>query len=137
VPQAQDDRSRSAGSLRRFGLSVGGVFLLLAALSWWRGHTLAPRVLATVGVLLVAPALVVPALLAPVERLWMGAAAVLGAVNTRIILALAYYLILTPIGVVLRWFHDPLNRRLDDGAASNWTPRQVEPVDPARYRHQF
>ena len=64
-------------------------------------------------------------------------AGVLGHVNARIILTLVFFLILTPIGIVMRLFRDPLNRRLGDGSESNWTKRTVEPVDPARYEQQF
>jgi hypothetical protein len=59
-------------------------------------------------------------------------------VNTRVILGLVYYAMLTPIGLIMRLFRDPLDRRLDgDSAGSDWAERPREPVDPARYRHQF
>jgi len=51
-----------------------------------------PRVLWTLGTLLVVPGLVAPALLGPVQRVWMRAAGVLGHVNTRVILSLLFYL---------------------------------------------
>jgi hypothetical protein len=38
-------RDVSPRALRKFGLTVGGVFLLLGAMSWWRGHLIAPRVM--------------------------------------------------------------------------------------------
>jgi hypothetical protein len=124
--------------LRRFGLTVGGVFLVLAALSRWRGHVVAPLVLAGLGVALVVPGLVAPRLLGPVQRGWMRGARLLGEVNTRIILGAFFYLVIAPVGCVLRWFvRDPLDRRLDDGRASNWVRRDVAEVDPARYQQQF
>ena len=127
----------SRPALRKFGLTVGGVFLILASVSWWRGHELAPRVMGALGVPLVALGLVAPALLAPVERAWMAMAEVLGRINTRIILTVIFYAIVTPLGWVRRWRHDPLNRRMHDGRSSNWVRRERVPVDPARYRHQF
>jgi multisubunit Na+/H+ antiporter MnhG subunit len=127
----------ATGGPRRFGLTVGGIFLLLAAISLWRGHEIPPRVLGTLGVLLVVPGLLFPRVLGPVERVWMRFAEVLAFVNTRLILGLVFYVVLTPIGAVMRLFRDPLDRRLDDGTASNWAQRPIEPVDPARYRHQF
>src|SRR5207249_5300275 len=42
----------SAAEGRRFGLSVGGMFLVLGAVLWWRGHATAP-VPAALGALLV------------------------------------------------------------------------------------
>jgi hypothetical protein len=128
---------RSIRELRKFGLTVGGIFLLLGVVSWYRGHEIPPRVLWTLGVLLVGPALVAPRWLGPVERGWMGMAAVLGAINSRIILGVLYYVVLAPVGLVMRRFRDPLDRRLDDGRPTNWIKRPPEPVDPARYEQQF
>jgi len=127
----------STSELRRFGLTVGGMFVLLGLVSWWRGHELPPRIFWTLGVLLGAPALVAPRLLAPVRRVWMGAANVLGEVNGRIILTLFFYGVIAPFGRLLRLFRDPLDRSLDDPKASNWIRRAPAPVDPARYERQF
>ena len=53
----------SRRALRKFGVTVGLAFVALGAVSRWRGHELPPRVLWTIGVLLVVPGLVAPALL--------------------------------------------------------------------------
>ena len=71
----------SSRELRRFGLVVGGIFLLLAGISRWRGHAVPPLVLGTAGLLLVLPGLVAPRLLDPVERVWMRFAESLGRVR--------------------------------------------------------
>ena len=127
----------SSSELRRFGLSVGGVFLALAALSRWRGHVIAPVVLASLGVLLVVPGVVAPRVLGPVRRGWMHGAGVIGDFNARVILTLLYYVIVFPIGFVLRRVRDPLDRALDDGRTSQWIRRTPGPVDRARYERQF
>lgn len=129
--------ARTPRDLRKFGLTVGGAFLVLGTVSRWRGHELPPRVLWALGALLLVPGLVAPALLAPVERLWMRFAEGLGWVNTRIILGVLFYGVVTPVGWVLRRFRDPLDRRLDDGRGSAWVRRPPAPPDPAAYRHQF
>src|SRR5262245_48611072 len=121
--------ARSARELRRFGLTVGGIFLLLGLVSRWRGRTWPPLVLGTAGVLLVVPGLLVPRILAPVERAWMRFAEVMGRVNSRIIL--------TPVGIVRRWLRDPLDRTMRDGRPSVWVRRPAEPIDRTRYRQQF
>ena len=129
--------TRTPAELRRFGRTVGGIFLLLAAVSWWRGHEIPPLVLGTLGVLLVVPAFIAPRVLGPVERGWMAMAAVLGAINTRIILTVVYVIVVTPIGWLRRLGGDPLNRGLKTDASSHWVKRDSEPVDPERYRKQF
>src|SRR5439155_9943731 len=76
----------SAVELRRFGLTVGGLFLAFGVVSRLRGHDVAPFVLWSLGVLLVAPALMAPRALAPIQRAWMPAGALLGEVTSRTIL---------------------------------------------------
>jgi hypothetical protein len=122
----------SSSELRRFGLTVGGMFLLLGALSRWRGHVYPPLVFWVLGTLLV------PAVLEPVRRNWMRFGMAVGEVNGRIILTVMFFLVIAPLGFVLRtFFRDPLDRSLADRKASNWVKRASAPVDPARYEQQF
>jgi hypothetical protein len=124
--------------LRKFGLTVGGIFLVLAGISWWRGHEIPPMILGGLGVLLFVPGLVAPTTLRPVEKGWMRFAAVLAYVNTRIILTLLYYILFVPVGLLRRTFgNDALNRKLGQGETSDWVKREAQPVDAARYRMQF
>ena len=127
----------SNADLRKFGLTVGGAFALFGAISWWRGHETPPRVLWTLSVLLVVPGALFPAVLRPVHKGWMAFAEVLGRVNTRIILTALYYLVMTPVALIMRLFRDPLNRSLRHPGQSDWIKRTAEPVDPERYERQF
>jgi hypothetical protein len=127
----------SSPELRRFGLTVGTAFAVLGAVSWWRGHETPPLVLWTLAGLLILPGLVVPAALGPVQRGWMRFALVVGEVNSRIILTVVFYLIVFPVGFVLRRFRDPLDRSLAQAGESSWMKRSSVPVDRARYERQF
>ncbi len=112
---------------RDFGLMVGGVFLLLALLAAWRSHPWLATLLAFPGGILVLGGLLVPSWLGPVRRRWMAMAAVVGAFNARVILTVAYYLIVTPVGLAMRLFgKDPLDRRLGTGD-SYWHRRSPKP----------
>jgi hypothetical protein len=123
--------------LRRFGLTVGGAFLVLGTLSRLRGHTTAPVVLWGLGVGLAVPGLVLPRILDPVQRVWMRAAMVLGEVNSRIILGILFFVVFTPVGFVLRRIRDPLDRSWRVKRASDWVKRAAEPVSVERYERQF
>ena len=62
----------------------------------------------------------------------------LGEVNGRIILTVMFFLVIAPLGFVLRTFgRDPLDRSLADGKVSNWIKRAPAPVDRTRYEQQF
>ena len=67
----------------------------------------------------------------------MAFAHVLAWFNTRLILGLLYYVVMTPLGFVMRVFgHDPLRKRRRP-APSYWDLREETPVDPERYRKQY
>src|SRR5258708_36709672 len=85
---------------RSFGLTVGGVFLAIAAFSAWRGHTVRAGTIGGAGALLVLGGLVAPASLAPLARIWMRIAAALGWFNSPVLLTLMFALIITPFGLL-------------------------------------
>lgn len=94
---------------RQFGLTVGATFLVLAALAFWRGHPRTFGITGGVGAVLVLAGLVLPGQLGPVHRVWMGLAHTLSKVTTPVFMSLAYIIVFTPAGVILRAFrHRPL-----------------------------
>ena len=73
----------------------------------------------------------------PIHVGWMKFAFVLGWINTRILLGTFYYLILTPIGLVMRAFgNDLLDEKLEPEAASYWKKRTTT-FDPQTMERQF
>lgn len=123
----------SPRALRRFGLLVGGVVLAAGAVFAWRAGTPArtlPAVLLVAGALLAAHGALRPSSLRVVYLAWMGIAIVLGWVMTRVILTAVYYLVVTPVGLVMRAIgRDPMHRRPDPDLETYWIPRS-EDDDP-------
>lgn len=123
---------------REFGLVVGGVFTLLAV--WWlyRGKFIhATQWLLLVGVLLILLGMLMPRALVLPNRAWMLLAEALSFITTRIILAVVFFLIVTPIGVVKRlsgW--DPLGRR-GPSSESYWKPYSERQRDPRHYEKMY
>lgn len=102
----------TASEGRRFGFTVGGAFLALGLLAWWRGRATLAAVLAIGGGLLVLAALAVPTRLGPIERAWMGFAYYLSRFTTPIVMAIMYFGIVTPLGIVRRLLaHNPIVQR--------------------------
>ena len=94
---------------RSFGISVGVVLVLVAAFLGWRGRMTGAVWTGGIGVVLVVLGLVAPALLKWPSALWWKLTMALGYVNARVILTIAFAIILTPIGVLWRLInHDPL-----------------------------
>jgi saxitoxin biosynthesis operon SxtJ-like protein len=127
----------SGRRLRRFGLTVGGGLILLGALSWYRGHSYVPAALVPLGAALLLLGMVAPNSLRPVERFWLGLGTLLGWINTRIILSLLYYALFAPVGMIMRLFRDPLDRRLPDSRPSCWVRKDAIPLNPKAYENQF
>ena len=101
---------------RRFGLTVGSAFLLLAALFWWRERPTLMLLAGIVGIMLVLGGLLVPGSLGPVYRGWMRMALAMSKVTTPIFLGIVYFAVLTPIGMLRRALsHQPLQHELQDG----------------------
>ena len=81
--------------------------------------------------------LVRPSVMKPIWIAWMTAVFPIGWAISHFVLAVTYYLVLTPIGVVLRMTgRDPMERRFDRQAASYWR-RHQQITDPSRYFRQF
>ena len=113
---------------RSFGISVGSVLLLIAALLVWRGRIPTAEVLGGIGAVLLVLGLTRPRLLEWPSAVWWKFAMILGYVNARIILTVAFAIVLTPLGLLWRAIgKDPLARhRKNWGGWSPW---------PARYRN--
>ena len=78
-----------------------------------------------------------PALLLPLYRVLTVATFPLGWVSSRLILAVVFYVVFCPIGLVMRMIgRDRLGRRFDREATTYWEPKTVSD-DPADYLRQF
>ena len=102
--------------LRSFGLITGAIFVVLFGLLFPfilnRAFPLWPWIIA--GVLWVS-ALALPNSLRMVYIGWMKVGSVLGWINTRIILGAMYYLLVTPMGVVMRFVgFDPMAKNFNE-----------------------
>lgn len=101
---------------RKFGLTVGIAFLALTALMLWRQNEAIAWVTGSIGALLVLGGLVIPARLGPAHAVWMGLAGVLSKITTPIFMGVVYFVVLAPMGLLMRLFgRNPLRHRPVDG----------------------
>jgi hypothetical protein len=132
------NRNPGPGELRWFGLLLALTFGVIGAVVFWRfqGET-AARVLWITGGGLALVYYAVPPLRKPMAVGWSYLTFPIGWIVSHTLLALVFYLVLTPIGLVMRLVgHDPMRRRFDPEAATYWIEHRPD-SDPGRYFRQF
>lgn len=124
-------------SLRKFGITMAAVFLIISLLliirhkpgAYWTG--LAFCIFFILAVLS-------PVLLRPIYIFWMKLALVLSRVNTRIILFVLYYLIFTPVALGMKLFGvDLLARKIEKKKQTYWKEKEERKMGLSGYEKQF
>ena len=126
----------SRGQLRLFGV-LWLVFLgWFGALAWHPGAHALAAVLWVAGGAVAGPGLVFPPLLRYPYLAAVYASYPIGFVSSYLILGVVYYLVLTPVGLMMRLFgNDPLTRRFQPERTTYWKPRAA-PRDAKSYFRQ-
>jgi len=124
-----------ASSARTFGLLTGTVLLLLALRSYVKGGAAWAWPLAA-GTALVFLAAARPAWLAPLNRAWMALGRLLNRVVSPVVLALLFFGVVWPIGLLMRLTgSDPLRLKRAAAGESFWLAR--EPLANDHFTRQF
>ena len=124
-----------ASSARTFGLLIGAVFLLLALRSLATGGRPWPWLLGT-GTAFIAVAAARPAWLAPLNRVWTALGKLLSRLLSPVVLALLFFGVVWPVGVLMRLAgSDPLRLKRAGATESWWFAR--EPLANDHFTRQF
>ena len=124
-------------TLRKFGLIMGLFFSIVAAALFikHRQSTLPAAIVSLVFFLIV---ISMPSLLKYFYIVWMKLTFILSWFNTRLLLCVIFYLVLSPIGMIMRIFRvDFLERRFNPSLASYWKARGKKQSLPEDYSKQF
>jgi saxitoxin biosynthesis operon SxtJ-like protein len=139
VTLLQDIKKLKTGphALRKFGLTVGGVFVAIGLLFLFRQKPSSPFLLWP-GVALMIFGAIAPRVLKYPYIAWMSLALTLGFIMSYVILTLFFFVIVTPIALLARLLaKDFLDRRLDKQATTYWIRCETEAKAPASYERQF
>jgi hypothetical protein len=118
------DEGVQGSSDRVFGLVVAGVFLVLALLTYLRGHGVRWWSL-WAAVAFSLSALLYPRIFRRLNWFWLKVGLLLHAIVNPVVMGLLFYLIVTPIGLVFRWLgNDPLRLRFDRSLDTYWIERR-------------
>jgi hypothetical protein len=131
------DEKVVAGSDRSFGLVMAAVLLAVTSLNAWHSGRLWPWTGGLAG-LLVAAALVRPAILHPLNLLWLKFGLLLHKVVNPIVMALIFYGTVLPTGLVMRMLgKDMLRLKRQPDEDSYWIVRQPPGPSPETMKDQF
>ena len=110
--------------------------MVITAILWWRGRHGAVPYLGGLGALLITASLLIPTLLGPVNRAWMGLAHLISKVTTPIFMGVVYFLVLTPIGIAMRLAG---RRPMVHGVHGSgfWYDRRSDTPEASRMDRQF
>jgi hypothetical protein len=123
--------------LRTFAFTLSCALGFLGGLVLWRkGET--GFLLWVIGMVILSMGLLKPRLLEPIHKGWMGISFLTGFFMTHLILALMYYLVFTPMALVMRALgKDPLRLKHDGKARSYWIKRPRREFPKESYERMF
>jgi hypothetical protein len=127
----------SRKSLNKFGITMGVAFLVISCLILIRHrHSIMPT--SIISALFFIFGLVLPGALKYVYIAWMKFAFMLGWVNTRLLLLAIFYLLFTPLGLIMRLFGaDLLDKKINRKKQTFWLNKEREAFDPLNYERQY
>ena len=123
--------------LRKFGITIGVILLVITGFLLWKEKESFQIFLAT-SIVLFLTSITIPTILKPIYFIWMVLGNILGWFTTRVILSLLFYIIFTSIGLTLRFFGKQfLDLRWDKSKESYWNFRTNEHLQNENYEKQF
>jgi hypothetical protein len=123
--------------LRKFGLTIGTIILLIACFLIWK-HKHSGYYFLLIGDILAFFGIFFPIILRPIHKVWMTISILLGWVMTRVILSVLFYLVITPISLIARISGKQfLDLQIDKSRASYWEKRKNIPPTRKDYERQF
>jgi hypothetical protein len=123
--------------LRKFGIMIGIILILLGGLFFWREKSFYSYILIPAAAFIIL-GLAAPTMLKPIHKVWMAISVILGWIITRVILGILFYLVVTPTGW-LGWLFGKqfLDLKIDKDASSYWILKKPRKFDKADYEKQF
>ena len=126
-----------SSSNRGFGWVFTVAFLVIGvwplvfgqAIRWWS---------LVVAMVFLAITLAAPALLAPLNKIWLAFGMLLHRIISPVVLGIMFYIVVTPMGWLMRLFgKDSMRMRGGDRAGSYWIKREPPGPKPDSLNNQF
>jgi len=123
--------------LRKFGITVGIIFMIITGLLFWKEKE-SFQIFLTIGTILFVLGIAIPVVLKPIYWVWMILATILGWVMTRVILSLLFYIVFTPIGLIPRLLGKQfIELQWNKTSSTYWNYRSRGVFEKEKYEKQF
>jgi hypothetical protein len=125
-------------SERTFGFVFTGIFLIVAGYLWlYDGKPVAIQAFLVLAAAFLAFTLFMPIALRPLNKAWYKLGLLMGRVVSPIVLGILFFILITPIAIVMRLAgRDPLRLRKQD-VQSHWIDRAPPGPAPTSFKDQF
>lgn len=123
--------------IRKFAITMSIALSVLGGLLLWRKGEIG-LFLCAAALAFLSLSLSYPSVLYPVYRGWMTVAKIFGFFITHLILALIYYLVITPSRLLMRAFNKiPLEIKIKPDSITYWRPKANVDASADRYEKMF
>ena len=123
--------------IKKFSLTIGIIFIFIGILLFFNEKSIYLYFI-IIPILFILIGHIVPLSIKPIFRIWMFLAFILGLIMTRVNLGLVYFVILTPIAIIARFFGNKyLKITFDKKSSTYWNYEVNTRDDKNRYEKQF
>ena len=123
-------------SNRKFGCFFTAVFSIATVYSYYVDSTIWFYISGTVSVVFLSATITKADVLLPLNQLWMKFGLLLGMIVSPIVMGVIFFVVFTPIAVLMRFFgRDELRLRFKK-KSTHWVSRDIE-TQSESFKHQF
>ena len=129
----------SSKEIRKFGLVIAIALGVIGSFVYFKsGNFDVAGWFWGIGLLFLILGFILPSVLRPIYRIWMLLAYFIGGIVSRVILTVLFYVVLTPIGLVLRLFgKDILDEKFDKRRESYWVKKDLSGHTKEQYGKMY
>ena len=131
------NKEPTSRELKWFGALFGPFFLLFGGIAYWKGFIEFAYVLWALAVIVPVIFFAIRATRKSIYMGWMYLVYPIGWMISHLVLAITYFFVLMPIGLIIRLTgRDPMTRRFEPDVQSYWVEHRPD-KEPSRYFRQF
>lgn len=124
-------------SNKKFGYFFTAVFAIVGIYFFWKDSTFWSYLFFGACILFLIVTLIKADLLLPLNKLWMGLGLLIGMVVSPIVLGIIFFVLFTPISLVMKLFgRDELRLKVRE-RPSHWKPRTTDAAQSGAFKNQF